>query len=140
MTTTTKVEGITIYEDGEDRETTHYTHDADLAVNMRRGWDMGGGVEQGIVLVQLGIDDHPAHAVTLTHYRCLGTQSEVIELAIRQLEKVREELRRIEDAGRLIEIEHNAFSLGVEAERAGLLPDGVPDVETVKARCEGKDD
>jgi len=54
MTTTTKVEGITIYEDGEDRETTHYTHDADLAVNMRRGWDMGGGVEQGIVLVQLG--------------------------------------------------------------------------------------
>ena len=60
-------------------------------------------------------------------------------MAIRQLEKVREELSRIEDAGRLIEIEHNAFSLGVEAERAGLLPDGVPDLETLKARREGSE-
>ncbi len=54
------------------------------------------------------------------------------------LEKVRLELSRIEDAGRLVEIEHNAFSIGVEAERAGLLPDGVPDSETVRARRKGK--
>jgi hypothetical protein len=64
----------------------------------------------------------------------------VLDLAIRQLEKVRLELSRIEDAGRLVEIEHNAFSLGVDAERGGLLPDGVPDLETLMARREGKND
>jgi hypothetical protein len=64
----------------------------------------------------------------------------VLDLAIRQLEKVRLELSRIEDAGRLVGIEHSAFSIGVEAGRAGLLPDGVPDLETLKARREGKDD
>jgi len=61
MTTTTKVEGITIHDDGEDRETTHYTNDDDLTVNIRKGWDMGGGHRQGIVLVQLGIDDYDCH-------------------------------------------------------------------------------
>ncbi|MBA3800217.1 MAG: hypothetical protein H0X18_14210 [Geodermatophilaceae bacterium] len=50
---------------------------------------------------------------------------------------MREQLRRIEGAGRLVEIEHNAFSLGVDAERGGLLPDGVPDLDTLKARREG---
>jgi hypothetical protein len=54
MTTTTKVEGITIHDDGEDRET-HYTYDDDLSVNIRKGWDMGGGHRQGLVLVQLAI-------------------------------------------------------------------------------------
>ncbi len=141
MTTTTKVEGITIHDDGEDRETTHYTADEDLTVNIRKGWDMGGGTRQGLVVVQLGIDDYRGvHAVALEHYQCLGTPVEVLDLAIRQLEKVRLELSRIEDAGRLIEIEHNAFSLGVDAERGGLLPDGVPDLETLMARREGKND
>ena len=140
MTTTTKVDGITIHEDTEDRETTHYTSDDDLSVNIRKGWDMGGGHRQGLVVVQLGIDDYPGvHSVALEHYQCIGTPVEVLDLAIRQLEKVRLELSRIEDAGRLVEIEHNAFSIGVEAERAGLLPDGVPDGETVKARREGKE-
>jgi hypothetical protein len=76
-------------------------------VNIRKGWDMGGGHRQGIVLVQLGIDDYPVHSVTLEHYQCLGTPVEVLDLAIRQLEKVRLELTRIEDAGRLVEIECN---------------------------------
>ena len=98
---------------------------------------MGGGTRQGVVVVQLGIDDYPGvHSVALEHYQCIGTPVEVLDLAIRQLEKVRLELSRIEDAGRLVEIEHNAFSIGVEAERAGLLPDG----ETLRARRKGKDD
>jgi len=88
MTTTTKVDGITIHDDGEDRETTHYTSDDDLSVNIRKGWTWAGGHQQGVVLVQLGIDDYPGvHSVALEHYQCLGTPVEVLDLAIRQLEK-----------------------------------------------------
>ena len=41
MTTTTKVDGFRIYEDGDVHESTHYTSDDDLTVNIRKGWDMG---------------------------------------------------------------------------------------------------
>jgi hypothetical protein len=75
----------------------HYVEDMDLTHEV--GKALGSGTRQGVVLLMLGIDDHPAHAVTLNHYQCLGTPVEVLALAIRQLEKVRLELSRIEDAG-----------------------------------------
>lgn len=117
----TRVEAIAIDSNDESGLTTYYKFDPDLTVNLRKGSELGGGDQLGLLLIRLHIDEANYHEVILDSYRALGSPIESVDLAIEQLHIVRSALQRIEDGQRTDEMERNAFQLGVEAHAGGLV-------------------
>ena len=113
-----KVEGFTLY-DGKDA-TRFFEQDHDLDHKTRKA--LGGGTQRAVLLVTLGIDEADCHRVQLNyqpgHYDD-GAHNAVAE-AIDALVVIRQQLGAMASTADAANAQHNAFLLGVDAERAGL--------------------
>ena len=111
------VEGFTLHDDkGASR---HFERDHDLDHKTRKA--LGSGSQRAVLLITLGIDEYDCHRVQLDyrpgHY---DETCYVVDEAIAALEVIRQQLSVMTSTPDARFSEHNAFTLGVEAERAGL--------------------
>ena len=112
------VEGFTLYDDkGASR---HFERDHDLEIKAKKALGASGD-QRAVLLITLGIDEYDCHRVQLDyrpgHY---DETCYVVDEAIEALEVIRQQLSVMQATPGARFSEHNAFTLGVEAERAGL--------------------
>lgn len=111
------VEGFTLCDD--KGATRHFERDHDLDHKTRKA--LGSGTQRAVLLVTLGIDEYDCHRVQLDyrpgHY---DETAYVVDEAIEALQVIRQQLSVMQATPGARFSEHNAFTLGVEAERAGL--------------------
>ena len=112
------VEGFTL-SDGKNA-TRHFEHDHDLDHKTRKA--LGGGTHHALLLITLGIDAYDCHRVQLDFSPGQYDDGafDAVSEAIDALDVIRHQLGVIQATPGARSSEHNAFLLGVEAERAGL--------------------
>jgi hypothetical protein len=119
---TLEVEGFTLSDSDSSRGATrHFERDHDLGVKVRKA--IGGGDQQAVLLISLGIDDHDTHLVQLD-YRS-GHYGEgafsVVSEAIETLEVIRQQLNVMQATPGARFVELNACERGRKAERDGAI-------------------
>ncbi len=115
------VEEFSLY-DGREA-TRHFRRDHDLLAKARRDL-FGSGDRRAVVLLQLGIDGNDCDEVVVDFYASkYGGEGAwgVVEEAIGTLEIIRDQLEVMRSAPEVRSAERNAYELGVEAQRAGLV-------------------
>jgi hypothetical protein len=113
------VEGFTL-DDGKGA-TRHFERDMDLDHKTRKA--LGGGTRKAVLLITLGMDEYDCHRVQLDFNAGAyddGAHDAVTE-AIATLEVIRSQLGVMEATPGARASEENAFILGGDAARAGLV-------------------
>lgn len=106
----------------------HFEADDDLAVSVKPA--RGSGSVAGLVLLELGIDGYQTHRARVDvfgasedpeEYHYGSDQLAALDDAIDALMAVRDQLAVMRTAAEAREAEHNAFKIGADAQRLGVL-------------------
>ena len=113
-----EVEGFTLC-DGAG-SVRHFEFDCDLNVTAAEA--LGSGTQQAVLLVALGLDGEDTHRLQLNYMRsAFENSAHVLDEAIEALEAFRDQLEVMRAVGAARATERNAFEVGAESQRMGLL-------------------
>lgn len=119
------VEAFTLHGDGTNL---HYETDGDLFVQCKPA--LGGGERAGLVLVELGIDGYKTHRARVDLHGFMDDPEALtydrdrvaaLDDAIEALTAIRDQLATMRTANETRESERNAFDIGADAKRFGLV-------------------